>query len=148
MSYRELHDFVSHWQRQYPIIENYGEVVAKDVMAAAHKDSNILGVFYYNVNASELIYSDVHKSHAAFPEHDVLMSLPQDVVLLRGRVVNAGDKMVAMVYLAGDARDPSQSQLVQMLHQIVRRSGLPIEYVVDDAGRSLLSEAVLKELEC
>ena len=137
-----------HWSRSIsPITEKYGEVIVPKIVALAHKDENVMGVFYYNANDKQLIYSDEYKSHAEYPDHDTLVNLPSSIMLLRGRIVKADDKVVAMIYLAGDERDPSQAQIADMLHQIVRKTGFPIEYVVDDMGRSLLSEKVLEELK-
>lgn len=149
MSYKALLDFMCQWSKLSPIMEKYGDEVAPGIFFSSHKDENILGVFYFVAPDSKLIYSETAKDHAAMPESEELLKLPQDVMLIRGRVVRDGDKIVVMIYLAGDDRDPSQTVIANMLHQIVRKTGFMIDYIVDANGDSLLSEKVLEDLkEC
>lgn len=136
-----LHDFMSQLVRHSPVCEKYGEHVAPKVFFTSHKDENILGVFWYYVPDAKLIYSEEYKDHAAFPEYAEISALPG--MLYRGRVVKHGELTVIMIYTVGDKeKDPSQLVLADILHKIVKKTGLPIDYVVDDSGRSLM-ESVL-----
>lgn len=130
-------DFIRQMSKHSSITEKYGEKVADKIFFSAHMDENVLGVFWYHVPGRDLIYSSEIKNHASFPDYQEIVALPG--TLYRGRVVKYNGLIVVMIYTVGDVEsDPTQEVLADIVRKIVGRSGLAVDYVVDDDGKSLI----------